>query len=93
MVRWRKDGRELYYIAADSTLMAVPVSGGTGSQPLNVGTPVSLFRTRLAKGSNITGSPQYAVMPDGRFLLNVNATEAVAPPITVVLNWQAALKK
>lgn len=93
MVRWRKDGKELYYVAADSTLVAVPVSGGTDSQPLNVGKPVPLFHTRLAKGSNITGSPQYAVMPDGRFLLNVNAAEKVAPPITVILNWESLLKK
>ena len=69
MVRWRKDGRELYYVAADSMLMAVPVSGGNDGQALNLGTPVPLFRTRLAKGSRITGQPQYAVLPDGRFLL------------------------
>jgi hypothetical protein len=36
--------------------------------------------------------PQYAVASDGRFLMNLTL-EATAPPITVVLNWDAALKK
>jgi hypothetical protein len=31
--------------------------------------------------------PQYDVAPDGRFLINVTTDEAVASPITVVLNW------
>ena len=74
-------------------LMAVPVTGSNDGQALNLGTPVPLFRTRLATGSNITGGPQWAVMPDGRFLMNVNANDTPAPPITVVLNWQALLRK
>jgi hypothetical protein len=37
----------------------------------------------------------YAVARDGRFLMNVNADTAAADvsPITVVLNWDAGLKK
>ena len=34
-----------------------------------------------------------AIMLDGRFLVNVMADEAIALPITVVLNWAAGLKK
>jgi hypothetical protein len=30
-------------------------------------------------------------MPDGRFLALVPAGEAVSPPMTVILNWQAEL--
>jgi hypothetical protein len=36
---------------------------------------------------------QYAVAPDGRFLMNVTVGEAAAAPITIVLNWEAGLKK
>jgi len=36
---------------------------------------------------------QYAVAPDGRFLMNVAADDAVTSPITIVLNWEAALTK
>jgi hypothetical protein len=57
-----------------------------------------LFPMRLASGAGIPPAgfdsrAQYAVAPDGRFLLNVDATDAVTSPITVVLNWTAELKK
>jgi hypothetical protein len=70
---------------------------GADSQTLEAGAPVPLFATRLASGVNIPGGvmskPQYAVASDGRFLMNVAVEGATAPPITVVLNWDAALKK
>ena len=40
--RWRRDGKELFYLALDGTLMAVPVRAG---QPLEFGSPVSLFQS------------------------------------------------
>jgi dipeptidyl aminopeptidase/acylaminoacyl peptidase len=95
--RWRPDGKELFYIAPDARLMAAPIAIGADRQTLDVGAPVPLFRTRLASGANIpVGSqskPQYAVASDGRFLMNMAVEGATAPPITVVLNWGAALKK
>ena len=77
--------------------MAVPIAVGADRQ-LEPGTAVALFKTQLATGANInsggTGTrAQYAVASDGRFLMNVTLEEATAPPITVVLNWDAALKK
>jgi hypothetical protein len=58
---------------------------------------VPLFTTALAHGANVpdaVGSrQQYAVAPDGRFLMNASVEAQVAPPITVVLNWQAGLKR
>jgi hypothetical protein len=84
--RWRKDGSELYYIAPDRKMMAVPVKLGPPFEP---GVAVPLFETRA------TGYFPYDVSPDGRFLL-ATPTESGAPassPVTVVLNWQAALKR
>jgi Tol biopolymer transport system component len=79
--RWSRDGRELFYIARDGKLMAVPVTSGTTFVP---GIPVPLFDTRVA------GFAPYDVTPDGRFLINT-IPEATASPIGVVLNWQAGL--
>jgi dipeptidyl aminopeptidase/acylaminoacyl peptidase len=93
-LRWRPDGKELFYVAADARLMAVPISVGVNPQALEPGAPVALFQTRLATGANIGLRQQYAVATDGqRFLMNVAIEAATAPPITVVLNWDAALKK
>ena len=57
--------------------------------------------TRLASGAGISLSgwesrALYAVARDGRFLMNINldaAAGANVPPLTIVLNWDAALKK
>jgi len=94
-VRWRHDGKEVFYLAPDGHLMAVPISVASDAQTLTVGVPVPLFLTHLAAGSGvIAGRNQYAVASDGRFLMNVSVDDAVpAPPITIVENWQAAIKK
>jgi hypothetical protein len=66
--------------------MAVPVKPGPPFEP---GIAIPLFET------STTGFFPYDVSPDGRFLLNVPAgTEALRlSPITIVLNWQAGLKR
>jgi Tol biopolymer transport system component len=93
--RWSRDGREVYYVATDGRLTAVPiaVSGDT----LSPGAPIPLFAARLAAGANISigglSKAQYTVARDGRFLLNVAVDDAMVSPITVVLNWEAALKR
>jgi len=89
-VRWRPDGRELYYVGADNRLMAVSVTPAKDGRTLELAAPAALFPTRLATGSNVTSvKPQYAVSRDGRFLLNVRVVEDAAAPITIVQNWMA----
>ena len=84
--RWRPDGKELYYIAPNGMLMAAPiVLKGTTLEP---GSPVALFHAPiLGGGANPNNRQQYDVAPDGRFLLNLITNEAIAPPITLLLNW------
>ena len=75
----------MFYFSTESKLMAVPIKLGTSIEP---GTPQELFAN--------TGMTGYGPSPDGlRFLVNVPAggEGATAPPITVVLNWAAGLKK
>jgi eukaryotic-like serine/threonine-protein kinase len=91
-VRWRRDGREIFYMASDGRLTAVPVREAGGS--IATGEPVALFAARLAAGSNVvSGRAQYSVAADGRFLLNIVEGDAVPPPIAVVFNWPAVLKE
>jgi Tol biopolymer transport system component len=85
--KWKRDGRELYYLLPDGTLMAVEMTVGTTIEP---GIPRPLFQTRLTP-SAITD--QYAVTADGqRFLVLTPVGDASETPITVVFNWTAALK-
>jgi serine/threonine-protein kinase len=93
--RWGHDGKELFYISADSRMTAVPVTPGADGRGMSVGTAVPLFTTRLASGPNVGGgvarSAQYAVAADGRFLL-LSVADVAAPPITILQNWPATLK-
>jgi Tol biopolymer transport system component len=90
--RWRADGRELFYLAPDGRLMAVPVRT-TGR--FEAGQPVSLFTCRVEVSSTAQFGPagrnQYDVTPDGeRFIVSEVSGES---PITVVVNWPALLKR
>ena len=89
--RWRRDGSELFYLATDQMLMAVPVTSKRGYFDAGRATP--LFRTRLLTiGSQIAGlGAYYDVTRDGkRFLIN-GPPDDPGPPMTVVLNWSAGL--
>jgi hypothetical protein len=91
MPRWRRDGSELFYLAPDQMLMAVPLTSKSGHFDTGRATP--LFRTRLQPiGSQIAGfRANYDVTPDGqRFLVNGPPADP-GPPMTVVLNWTAGL--
>ena len=88
---WRADGKELYYLATDGKLMAVPVKTATAFE---AGAPVSLFETNVNASFAAFSKLNYAVSPDGkRFLLAARTQAAQVQPIRVVLNWTAALKK
>jgi Tol biopolymer transport system component len=79
--RWSADGKELFYLAPDGRLMAVPVKLNPTFEP---GLPMALFATRA------TSFVPYDVTPDGRFVIITiggNAAQSL-PPIDVVLNWQ-----
>jgi Tol biopolymer transport system component len=88
--KWRGDGRELFYLAADQRMMAAPVKTGA---TLEAGLPAALFETRAisSSGLGVLGRNQYVVTADGqRFLINQPTT--ASPPITVVTNWMASLR-
>ncbi len=84
--RWRHDGKELFYIRGDNTLMAVAISLGESS--VEVGATQPLFQTRFR-----TVAAPYDVTRDGRFLVNRSLEDATATPITLFVNWPAALSK
>ncbi len=78
-------------------MMAVPIQVAADGRTLSSGAPGALFTTRLTAGNTgifgFNSRAQYAVAPDGRFLLNVNVDDATALPVTITLNWAAGLKK
>jgi hypothetical protein len=85
---WRGDGKEIFYVATDGTLMAAPVQL---DELAEVGKPQPLFSTRI-EGPVATLWHQYGVTPDGQRFL-VNSPEALTAPVTVLVNWPAGLKQ
>jgi len=95
--RWRRDGKELFFLRADNAnVMAVDLDL-KDSVP-RIGTPKALFPVQLALLSyvNRLGSARdpFEVTADGkRFLVNSPVQPQAAEPINVVVNWDAELKK
>jgi len=82
--RWRRDGKELYYIAAN-TLMAVPVKTSSGN--FEAGVPQPLFGVQV---DSLARRSRYQVAANGsKFLV---AALNSSSPITVVVNWAAGTK-
>ena len=85
MPRWRRDGKELFYISPDWKMMAVDVS----TQPtFQSGTPHALFDTHMTDTGIRTGPMSWDIAPDGkRFLIITDSSEG-ASSLNVVLNWR-----
>ena len=82
----------------DNRVVAVPIQVAPDGRTLNPGAPVVLFATRMAITGNVgiggvLSKAQYTVAADGRFLMLVTAEDMTLSPITIVHNWQSALKK
>ena len=83
--RWKRDGRELYFVSAGNEMIATSIEPGSN---LRVGASRPLFRMSPA------GWQDYDVTADGqRFLavLNVPATDEGA--ITVTVNWLSLVRR
>ena len=89
---WRPDGKELFYRAPNQTLMAVE-RDEQARRPWNSVHRRRYFATRIQWMEIQAVAHHYAAAPDGQRFLMISATdEAQSSPITVVLNWTAALK-
>jgi Tol biopolymer transport system component len=88
-VRWRRDGRELFYIALDGRLMAVPIRIAPDGKTLDSGAPVPLFATSVGGAVQGRDRQQYVVSADGqRFLMSILPEDPSPSPITVILNFK-----
>jgi len=86
---WRRDGRELFYLAADRNVIAVEITPGS---ILKIGPRTALFRAPVASLNPYVN--QYAVAADGqRFVIDAaEEHKRNQELITVVVNWTALLQ-
>jgi Tol biopolymer transport system component len=86
--RWRGDGRELYYRSRGGGLMAVEI---TTNPAFRAGNPQPLGDLTFASGSSV-GILEWTSAADGKRFIRL-ANKSGRQPYTIVLNWQAGLKK
>jgi Tol biopolymer transport system component len=86
-VRWRSDGRELFYVALDGFLMAVPVDR-PNADTIDTGTPVRLFQTHVRDVLQPALTQQYVASADGQRFLVSTVRQEPTSSISVILNWR-----
>jgi Tol biopolymer transport system component len=85
--KWRRDGKELFFLDPADNLVAVDVTSGDA---VRLGAPHTLFQ---AVGIQRDFGP-YDVTGDGKkFLINSGNLKEGTEPVTLVLNWPAELKR
>ena len=80
---WREDGRELIFRSASGAPMAVDIT--LTATTFQAGIPKQLFATPPVPWS-VTGDGK-------RFLVSMPPVQGVQVPITIDLNWEAALRR
>jgi eukaryotic-like serine/threonine-protein kinase len=82
--RWRRDGKELFFVATDGQLMASEVA--FSNTAFQATTPKALFKAQTVQGWDVSA--------DGtKFLFPITRGETAPVPFTVVLNWTALLNR
>ena len=86
--KWRKDGKELFYLSEDSKLMAVNIKYESAFE---ASPPKALFTHVF--WTNPVSQNTFSVASNGqRFLVLTPVGEQKPVPINMVLNWTAGLK-
>ena len=86
-VRWRRDGRELFYFDLEGRVNAVPLR--LSPKP-EFGPAAALFTISTEARAAIHSLPGFDVSADGqRFVIPV--VTSPGPPVVVVQNWEALL--
>jgi hypothetical protein len=84
--RWRRDGKELFYVATDGRLMSVEI---TPAPEFRFSPPQPLFRMSLRRGSD---GPLYDVTADGQRFLTISGLDTPGESnIDMTLNWPSLL--
>jgi eukaryotic-like serine/threonine-protein kinase len=86
--RWRRDGKELFYLSRDGTLMGVPVRANRATAEF--GSAAALFKISVPAGATVGDYP-YDIAREGRFLALTPTGDSPGPSLAVLLNWESDL--
>jgi hypothetical protein len=84
---WRRDAKEIFYLAPDNKFMAAEVKAAGAI--FEIGKVSTLFDARPIRG----GGWAYDVSADGQRFIYVHQSEQPETALTLLVNWDAELKK
>jgi hypothetical protein len=89
--RWRRDGKELFYLSGDGKMTVAAIRSGSNFE---TGPPETLFQTHRRQPVSAMDFFSYDVTADGqRFLINTRLDEPNAAPLSIILNWTSEMEK
>jgi serine/threonine protein kinase/Tol biopolymer transport system component len=89
--RWRRDGKELFFLSGEGKMTVVAVKTGS---TFEAGPPVTLFQTHTAQPISTQDVFSYDVSGDGqKFLINTRVDEPNAAPLSIILNWASEMER
>jgi len=86
--RWRPDGKEIFYLDPDGTLMAVPV---TSAAPIEFGKPTPLFNFFSFQLGMPRQRAPYDMTADGQRFIVSSVPRRNDPSIQLLINWPALM--
>jgi serine/threonine protein kinase/Tol biopolymer transport system component len=89
--RWRRDGREIFFLALDDTLTAVTVNGDGARFEIKAARP--LFKARPRPYARLDAYPYDVTASGQRFIVNTMVDEPTAAQITLVVNWERIVRR
>ena len=89
-IKWKRDGKELFYMTIAGEIMSVNTSELKQGGPFAAASPKSLFKTTIRNSGE---GRTFDVSPDGkRFLVNIPADSPSNSQITIFTRWDQGLK-
>lgn len=90
-IRWRKNGKELYYLAFDGRVFAVPLVFGKGK--VSAGKPEPLFTIDAEARATIHAIASFDVSADGTRFVIPSVTPGESSSLVVLQDWESLLAK
>jgi Tol biopolymer transport system component len=90
-LRWRRDGKELYYLGSDGQIYAVSLT--FGSAGVRAGNPDPLFRIDVEATATVHSVASFDVSPDGRRFVIPSMTPGESSAVVVLKDWESLVAK
>lgn len=89
--RWRRDGKEIFYVAADNKLMAASIDSESAAFHVRAVQPMFEIRPRPSLSAGWVNAGYDFTANGERFLVNME--EASTAPPTLLVNWPSLLSR